>query len=520
MRVFRVLSVAVFLFILIASVDVYGSGAAFGLKIETVKRQLQGHYTTVGISADKWNLPIDKFELKIVYDTSALSFVKVQTGDFLEKCGGWRMNYWATTIMPQGAHSPNGVIRILAFYDGETAYQNDTCFIPHIGEELAYLSFFVKNDRNLECEILPMRFYWEDCRDNMLYSRDDGIAYISESVMDFDSLDITEVDSFPTYRGAQAECLSMVYPGRVIAERGVDFRNGALEIICADYIDCTGDLNWNGIPNEIGDAGIFTNYLVNGYPTELPCADFNGDSSSGTIEDYVCSLRILNNSSCDSPDTIFLGTLTTRASDSSIRILTKCEIPIGAILLKLRDPGLGIIPQLDPSISNMDIKYAWRYDTLRILIYSLPYSYVVPSVVTQILTIQYSSQKPELIFASAAGYKGERINLTIQDVVAVEEERGINALPGNYALYQNYPNPFNISTEIRFALPTQSDWDMGIFNLAGQKVRAFCGTTKAGEVSINWDGADEMGQVVSTGVYFYRFRAGGYTESKKMILLK
>jgi hypothetical protein len=90
-----------------------------------------------------------------------------------------------------------------------------------------------------------------------------------------------------------------------------------------------------------------------------------------------------------------------------------------------------------------------------------------------------------------------------------------------FALNQNYPNPFNPSTEISFTLDEAADMNLSIFNMLGQKVRTLTsGSKPAGVYSLEWDGRDEMGQSVSTGVYLYTLSNGSKSITKKMALMK
>ncbi|MFH1699798.1 MAG: T9SS type A sorting domain-containing protein [Candidatus Zixiibacteriota bacterium] len=104
--------------------------------------------------------------------------------------------------------------------------------------------------------------------------------------------------------------------------------------------------------------------------------------------------------------------------------------------------------------------------------------------------------------------------------VDVDDECGDN-LPYRFELSQNYPNPFNPVTTISYSLPRKSAVSIEIFNILGQKVKTLIDETKpAGDYQITWDGNDSNGAKVSTGIYFYRFQAGDFVETKKMILLK
>ena len=93
--------------------------------------------------------------------------------------------------------------------------------------------------------------------------------------------------------------------------------------------------------------------------------------------------------------------------------------------------------------------------------------------------------------------------------------------PTAFHLSQNYPNPFNAETVIVFALPRSSDVKIGIFNILGQKVRDLVDErVSAGYKKVVWNGKNNEGKVVASGVYLYQLKAGTFTEAKRMILLK
>jgi hypothetical protein len=88
-------------------------------------------------------------------------------------------------------------------------------------------------------------------------------------------------------------------------------------------------------------------------------------------------------------------------------------------------------------------------------------------------------------------------------------------------LYQNFPNPFNPTTRIRFDLPVATDVELGIYDTRGRLIVTLeDGRISAGRKEIGWNGRSAGGGAVSSGVYFYRLRAGDRVFTKKMILLK
>jgi hypothetical protein len=89
------------------------------------------------------------------------------------------------------------------------------------------------------------------------------------------------------------------------------------------------------------------------------------------------------------------------------------------------------------------------------------------------------------------------------------------------ALYPNYPNPFNPETTIRYSLAENCEVEMDIYNLRGQKVRSYRpGNQAAGEHRLVFDGRNDQGETLPSGVYFYRLNSGENSQSRKMILMK
>lgn len=94
-------------------------------------------------------------------------------------------------------------------------------------------------------------------------------------------------------------------------------------------------------------------------------------------------------------------------------------------------------------------------------------------------------------------------------------------IPSEFALEQNYPNPFNPTTTIRYHLSSDSDIRLEIFNTLGQRVRVLADQQQAaGSYSRTWDGRNSSGDLVSSGVYFYRLSTGDFVQSRRMLLLK
>ncbi len=94
-------------------------------------------------------------------------------------------------------------------------------------------------------------------------------------------------------------------------------------------------------------------------------------------------------------------------------------------------------------------------------------------------------------------------------------------LPKTFTVAQNYPNPFNPITYISFNLPSSCEVTVTIFNTLGKQIRFVnLGVKSVGRHSVSWDGRDDTGNQVASGLYFYRITAGDLALTKKMLLVK
>ena len=94
--------------------------------------------------------------------------------------------------------------------------------------------------------------------------------------------------------------------------------------------------------------------------------------------------------------------------------------------------------------------------------------------------------------------------------------------PRGFALHQNIPNPFNPVTTINYEVAAGgADVTLAVYDVAGRLVRMLLDEHQAaGSHDVVWDGRDDAGTAVSSGVYFYRMSSGAFTDSKRMVLLK
>jgi hypothetical protein len=106
-------------------------------------------------------------------------------------------------------------------------------------------------------------------------------------------------------------------------------------------------------------------------------------------------------------------------------------------------------------------------------------------------------------------------------VSALSSGSSSGTLPDGFSLEQNYPNPFNPTTTISFSVPINTRARIEIYNVLGALIAVpFDDAIQAGEHQIVWDGRNQNGETVSSGVYLYKLISDGYSEARKMMLLK
>jgi hypothetical protein len=116
-----------------------------------------------------------------------------------------------------------------------------------------------------------------------------------------------------------------------------------------------------------------------------------------------------------------------------------------------------------------------------------------------------------------------RFVLLVGDAQYIEEHRSLlPGLPTRTALHQNFPNPFNPTTVIRYELASRSRVSLRVYDVRGARVRTLENRElPAGRYEVGWDGMDNRGSQVASGIYFYRLvTSGGAALTRKMVMLK
>jgi hypothetical protein len=122
-------------------------------------------------------------------------------------------------------------------------------------------------------------------------------------------------------------------------------------------------------------------------------------------------------------------------------------------------------------------------------------------------------------------YRGKIDNVKVYNypatgITSVNDNANTQA-PGVFALEQNYPNPFNPTTEIEFSIPKFQQVSLVVYDLLGRKVKTLLNDEQhAGQHRVTWNGMNEIGKSVASGVYFYQLKAGTMTQVRKMMLVR
>jgi hypothetical protein len=176
-------------------------------------------------------------------------------------------------------------------------------------------------------------------------------------------------------------------------------------------------------------------------------------------------------------------------------------------------PGKLDVWQL-PDASGLKLAYARNdYNKIVLLLYA-DGGKTIKTGTRSYITIVIPNVSVEKLYSAEPRVIASISNLSYDVNFNINEASGI--LPLTYALYQNYPNPFNPGTTIEFEVPEYSTVKLIVWNSLGQKVRElYNGVSDPGKYGVYWDGKDENGNLLSSGVYFVTMYARSLEESGK-----
>ncbi|MDH3938192.1 MAG: T9SS type A sorting domain-containing protein [candidate division Zixibacteria bacterium] len=465
------------------------------------------------------------FDVLLAYDASVMAFTFATIeGSAVD---GWEYFEYRIGAADCGQSCPSGLIRFVGIADINNGphHPPPDSRLPH--GVLVEMQYQVANDQNLGDQFLPINFAWYSCADNAFSDTSGNDLFVdvrilnAEGGMIWDELDDVNYpeESRPFGLGTRDECFG---GGKVDPIRCVEFINGGICVIHPDSIDDRGDINLNGVPYEIADAVVFSNYFIHGLVVfvenlagQIAATDVNADGVTLSVADLVLLIRVIVGDADPIPklnpypeDLI----VSTEALDGRLNISTDAVSNIGAAYFVFDvEPGTEIEqPSLAGAADDMDLLYTVVDGELRVLIYNLGTNRIEAGE-HSLIEIPFSGEAgPILKSQEIVDYHGRPYNCVGKG----------GALPTDFGLSQNYPNPFNPATTISFSTPQATAWTLRIYNVTGALVRSFEGQANAGHQSVTWDGLDSHGSASASGVYFYRLDAGSFNDTKKMILLK
>jgi hypothetical protein len=407
-----------------------------------------------------------------------------------------------------------GEVRIM---QGEALpYSLDTSLSPNYTavfwhSSLKYVSFFTPDSLNavwltVEGEITPvlladnmeMKFGYDTGLTNILiYSLEPGQFIPSPDWV----LQIPGAESILRVSAA-------TYAGRAVPTDIVDLS-----------VKDRGDININGISFEIADAVMFANYFVDGLTafgshvqSSIKNSDVDADGVPLEVQDLAFMLRVIR------------GDTRSENLPSQIAPSEPVEFTLndGSNIVTLQTTdSIGVIRMVfdgevspEPIKSGVGMSLNLRDGKTFILIWSFE-----PDLFFLSGPLLSVDGPTELLEVEAATTDARPVHSIISAPTEVENPNV--GLPGEFALHGNYPNPFNPTTTIAYDLPEQANVQIAIYNVVGQKVRTLVDRAEsAGQHQVEWDGQDDSGRPVSSGLYLYRMTAGEFMQSRKMLLLK
>jgi hypothetical protein len=364
----------------------------FEISIEVVHDQLQGQIAEVSIFLDSSLSPktysssfLDGFELLIAYDASILKFMWAQAGALIDNGKFEHFSFRNGAFGNCVDSCPSGMLRIVGIRDendgGASVNPNH---ITGPGE-LVVMNFLVSNDYNFAGEFVPVQFYWLDCGDNILVDADrlGDWFYLGMNVYDHEGMEFVDPTEVFGYSGPEDYCSNSVFLEKQTPKStlfpAINFRNGGIDILPPVYIHDRGDINLNGVPYEIADAVIFSNYFIYGpaaftinFERQKAATEVNGDGVALTVADFVYLVRVIIGDALPAPQVNPDAFAEFTRRGGTIRVKTNAEI--GAVFLIFDAP---VTPSLAADAGHMEMHYKQMAGTTRVLIYSLEKNHAI-----------------------------------------------------------------------------------------------------------------------------------------------
>jgi len=475
--------------------------------IEVVHNQLQGQYAEVSVSLDSAYMPdtlitdlIGGFDFLIAYDASILTVMSVVPGSLIDND---KFEYFTYRLGPPGGcpdGCPSGMLRVVGIREMNDGIINDY----HLTSpgELVKLNFYVSSNPMYAGQFTPIQFYWIDCGDNAIVVESGDWLFLGSKIYDYAGIELNDSDGIFGYYGPEQYCYDTVYQSNETFKNApmgsIIFRNGGIDIRPTDVVEDRGDVNVNGIPYEIADYVVFANYFLYGpvaftinFEAQKAATDVNADEVTLTIEDLVYLVRVMEGvllpipSTPNGPIDSFDGDLYLTETDSSIIISSDFADSVGGLYMVFNAPGIqsdsDYVINVFPEIAHMGVGHNGQNDKLNILICGISSgpplydSAAIDSGFIDLFEIIYTGEKPQLDLASAAGFLGEYVNLTIYDLPDVPpvfnpySANMVNDFYGGFEYQFSAYYPFKSSTPIEYEIisgPGDIDPETGLYRFA------------------------------------------------------
>jgi hypothetical protein len=495
-----------------------------------------GDFFEIPIILKDVSVPIGGFELEVDYDYIDLTFYGAEPGRLLSQrwytptipdSTLWSWEYFTYRILPcptcacckykillyGQAEIPDGLFRrgYCLVADGQTdstywgvdsatyIHKDGTHEKVEVGATLVWLKFQVANNELLRDLKLPIVFEWEhklspnypyhivqdwDCAENTMSDCKGERLFVSKDTMQYDP---------------------HVCPYLPSDQRILNFVDGGVHIcsICTAFVCVRGDVNMDGNAYTTADAVMLARALIFGAENvftinlaKQKCAtDANADGRTMMLSDLIYLIRVIQHDATPLPK---LGPSSDIANVvvSDGRITVECASAIGGLLFEFDG-------KVNPTLLNTDMELLSKEG--KVLVWSSEGNSINAGA-SEILSVTGA----QLVSVIAVDREGRDLATTINAKVT----------PTTFALHPAYPNPFNPYTNLSFTLPNAVFYSMNIYNVAGQLVKSYEGMGTVGLNVITWDGKNNAGNDVSSGIYFCKFSAGSFSATNKMVMLK
>jgi hypothetical protein len=461
-----------------------------------------GEYVCLPVLLDNNTTPFGGFELALEYDYTSMTLVDVNPGEAIEG-----FEYFTYRLLPCPlCGCCKYKILIYGQYDMPNGPESIGDPIPMtpmgVYQTLVDLCFVVNNNENLRGLKIPVCFEWEgtidpetgclvedwNCGENTFSSLTGDTLYTSGLCCQF----VADLCDDPGDR----------VDGKLVFQYGVCGQNcGGVDVCPAGPDECKrGDVNYNYVTYEVADAVLFASYFVEGTSVfrydmayQICATDVNADGRTLTLSDLVYLIRVILHDAVEIPKLAPSSEIASVMVTDGV-VTTECASQIGALLFEFDGT---VTPTL--LAGNMEMVANGN----KVLVWSR-----TGQTIQNADVMSYTGA--QLVSVQAV----DRDSRTLETVITAR------MTPTAFALHPAYPNPFNPSTNLSFTLPEAASYSMRIYNVAGQLVRSYEGMGSQGLNVITWDGRDNSGSEVSSGIYFYQLTAAGNSATEKMVMMK